>query len=51
MRPAEIRTLKNALRVVLVPCEAESVAVGIFVSSGSRHEPRKLSGISHFVEH
>ncbi len=44
-------TLKNGLRVVFVPCEAESVAFGLFVSSGSRHEPPKVAGISHFIEH
>ena len=44
-------TLPNGLRVVLVPCEAESVAVGVFVASGSRHEDAKLAGISHFIEH
>ena len=36
---------------MLVPCEAESVAVGIFVASGSRHETAQTSGISHFIEH
>ena len=41
----------NGLRVVLVPCEAESVAVGLFIASGSRHETAKTSGISHFIEH
>ena len=41
----------NGLRVVLVPCEAESVAVGLFIASGSRHETAKTAGISHFIEH
>jgi len=49
--PPRCETLKNGLRVVLVPCEAESVAVGLFVASGSRHEPAEQSGISHFIEH
>ena len=44
-------TLSNGLRVVLVPCEAESVAVGLFIASGSRHETAKTAGISHFIEH
>lgn len=44
-------TLDNGLRVVLVPCEAESVAFGVFVASGSRHESAKTAGISHFIEH
>lgn len=44
-------TLANGLRVVLVPCEAESVAFGLFVASGSRHETPATAGISHFIEH
>ena len=44
-------TLGNGMRVVLVPCEAESVAVGLFMASGSRHETAKTAGISHFIEH
>ena len=47
----EVRTLGNGLRVALAPCEAESVAVGVFVASGSRHETEKTAGISHFIEH
>ena len=43
--------LSNGLRVVLVPCEAESVAFGLFIASGSRHETAKTAGISHFIEH
>ena len=35
----------------MVPCEAESVAVGLFIASGSRHETAKTAGISHFIEH
>ena len=48
---AKIVKLGNGLRAVLVPCEAESVAFGVFVASGSRHEPAKVAGISHFIEH
>lgn len=44
-------TLKNGLKVVLVPCEAESVAFGLFIASGSRHETDETAGISHFIEH
>ena len=51
MTGATLKTLGNGLRVVLVPCEAESVAVGVFVASGSRHETAKTAGISHFIEH
>ena len=47
----EVRSLANGMRVVLAPCEAESVAAGIFVASGSRHETPETAGISHFIEH
>jgi predicted Zn-dependent peptidase len=51
MTPASLHVLKNGVRVVLAPCEAESVAFGLFVASGSRHEDAKSAGISHFIEH
>ena len=47
----EVRKLGNGLRVALAPCEAESVAVGVFIASGSRHETEKTAGISHLIEH
>ena len=47
----KINVLKNGLRVVLVPCEAQSVAFGLFIGSGSRHETAETAGISHFIEH
>ena len=50
MEPA-LTALRNGLRAVLVPCEAESVAFGIFVASGSRHEDARSAGVSHFIEH
>ncbi len=51
MTPPTLRTLPGGLRVVLVPCEAESAAFGLFVASGSRHEDVRVAGISHFIEH
>ena len=47
----QLTTLKSGVRAVLAPCEAESVAFGIFVASGSRHENADRAGISHFIEH
>lgn len=47
----ELVTLRNGIRAVLAPCEAQSVAFGLFVGSGSRHEPVGLEGVSHFLEH
>ena len=51
MRKPFLKTLPTGLRVALAPCEAESVAVGVMVASGSRHESPALGGISHFIEH
>ena len=51
MHKQEVHQLRNGLKVVLAPCEAESVAVGVFIASGSRHEPPKFAGISHLIEH
>ena len=51
MDRTETRLLPNGMRAVLVPCEAESIAFGLFVGSGSRHETAKTAGISHFIEH
>ncbi len=51
MNTPTLHRLANGLRVILVPCEAESVAFGLFVASGSRHEPKGCEGISHFIEH
>ena len=47
----KVEKFSNGLKVVFVPCEAESVAVGLFIASGSRHETAKTAGISHFIEH
>jgi len=51
MTPASLHVLGNGLKVVFVPCEAESVAFGIFIASGSRHEDAKSAGVSHLIEH
>ena len=44
--------LPNGLRVL---CEEiphfHTASIGIWVQNGSRHEPARLSGISHFIEH
>lgn len=51
MTQPTLHVLKNGLTVLLAPCEAESVAFGLFIGSGSRHEDEKTAGISHFIEH
>ena len=48
----KLSTLENGLRVLTVPmANRESAAVAIWVKAGGRYEPKKISGISHFLEH
>src|SRR5690625_4638994 len=48
----EKHTCQNGLRIVYENIEnARSVAIGIWVLTGSRHEDAKDSGISHLLEH
>jgi predicted Zn-dependent peptidase len=44
--------LDNGLRIVTerMP-HVRSASLGVWVETGSRHEPAELNGISHFVEH
>ena len=45
-------TLPNGVRVVLVPMiGVESVAVGVYIKTGSRYETPEINGLSHFMEH
>jgi predicted Zn-dependent peptidase len=52
--PGEYRktVLPNGMRLVTerIP-HVRSVAVGVWVDTGSRHEPLERGGISHFIEH
>ena len=44
--------LKNKANVVLVPQnDTQSVTVLVMYPVGSRYEPEKLAGVSHYVEH
>jgi len=44
--------LDGGLKVVTAEMpERESVAVGVWLRCGSRDEPARLNGISHFIEH
>ena len=48
----EVTTLANGLRIVTTPMPAtQAVSVNIFVGVGSRSEPARLNGITHFLEH
>lgn len=52
MRVTRMTTLPGGLRVAT--CEmphAETVSIGIWAGVGGRHEPLRLNGISHFIEH
>lgn len=48
----ELNTLNNGLRCVgqNIP-DRDSLAIGVWINVGARHEPREKSGISHFLEH
>lgn len=44
--------LANQAKVYLIPLlDAKSVTVLIMLPVGSRYEPEKISGVSHFIEH
>lgn len=51
MKP-QVIPLKNGVPLAIMEMPGmESVAVGIFVNIGSRHDPAQLSGLAHFAEH
>src|SRR3989338_10221886 len=44
--------LKNGLRIVTAQLDGrKSVGLAVWVKVGGRYESKRLSGISHFVEH
>lgn len=48
----DLATLPNGVRVVAIRLpHLHTASVAVFVRSGSAHESRALSGVSHFVEH
>lgn len=45
-------TLQNGLRILTIPTQGtKTVTVLVLVKTGSRHETKEISGISHFLEH
>lgn len=47
-----VATLSNGLRAVAVPMPwRRTVSLSVFIRTGSLHEPGRLNGISHVVEH
>ena len=48
----QLHTLANGLRIVALPLPwRQTVSLSVFIRTGSQHEPRRLNGISHVVEH
>ena len=48
----EQHVLANGLTVAVDPLPAaESIAIGLYASVGSRSEPQRLGGLAHLVEH
>lgn len=48
----QFTTLENGLRILTVPMSnRDSAAVAVWVKTGGRYESKKLSGVSHFLEH
>jgi predicted Zn-dependent peptidase len=44
--------LSNGMRVITDPVESvETVSLGVYVDIGTRHEPAKINGVSHVLEH
>lgn len=47
-----LHTLANGVRLLVVHLpQARTACVSLFLRSGSAHEPQRLAGISHLVEH
>ncbi|HLG15381.1 MAG TPA: pitrilysin family protein [Blastocatellia bacterium] len=50
--PIEKTVLDNGLTIITEQMtHVRSASVGVWVRSGSRHEPAELNGMSHFIEH
>ena len=48
----EVTTLANGLTIVTDPMTSvETVALGVWVGAGTRHETAEVNGISHLLEH
>ena len=48
----KLTTLANGLRVASRPMPSvETVAVGLYAETGSRHEPARVNGLAHLFEH
>jgi predicted Zn-dependent peptidase len=49
---ARLATLSNGLRIVTDRIDTvATVSLGLWVDVGTRHEPEKVNGVAHFLEH
>jgi predicted Zn-dependent peptidase len=47
-----LTTLSNGLRVASRPMRSvETIAVGLYAATGSRHEEESVNGVAHLFEH
>jgi len=51
VKPFEVSTISNGIRVCTEPWESPVSAVGVFIGAGSRNEVKLHSGAAHFLEH
>lgn len=51
MRPFEVTTISNGIRVCTEAWNSNLSAVGVFIGTGSRNETIETSGAAHFLEH
>src|SRR6202161_681453 len=48
----QLATLSNGLRIVTDRIDTvATVSIGLWVDVGTRHEPAKVNGVAHFLEH
>jgi len=51
VRPFNVTTLSNGIRVCTETWPTPISAVGVFIGAGSRNETLETSGAAHFLEH
>lgn len=51
VRPTEITTVSNGIRVVTESWNSHGSSVGVFVKAGSRNETQANSGVAHLLQH
>lgn len=49
---AQLATLSNGLRIITSELPGtQAASIAIYIGTGSRYESRRLSGVSHYIEH